>query len=437
MVRQLPHRNPSESPPRPRRENLKQATAEIRTCTSFLSPPPAFFPHRVAQQEPTLEAQVAELQRAIKTANKKTENAQAELRTFTGDNSCREWRGEPPLYVDIHELDVLHAAPFMSRAHPYSSWHRQLFVAIQKEDSQGERGPHNLAITSRRVQGKPYTPYPVLKLIAIVLGSGGDLDTTHMTVHKQERLSGSDATPAPAENFSGSQRFSSLSVQAHCRRQQSTSPSSGRARKQAKTSQFVAAPSCEGKAARARHRYEVRIWTVHALPSVEQQDSWTQEIWEEACAEAKVSMELTNRILSMMDLLAGLTFWYKDPVARTGYAGHEIIENILHTTFLKSKKGRVATLAFILTAIEHCIETYSSGRYESAAFDEASYKDRHLKHGEDWVARALKPTLFLRKPHDRCRSGTGAPKLVVVLPPHARPAAAALRIKRHGSGDHW
>ncbi|KAJ7809507.1 hypothetical protein B0H13DRAFT_1927896 [Mycena leptocephala] len=65
------------------------------------------------------------------------------------------------------------------------------------------------------------------------------------------------------------------------------------------------------------------------------------------------------------------------------------------------------TLALIFTAIEFCIEEYSTGRFKQGIFDELLDKDRyetHLKDLTDWAA--LKPsasTAFLQRIHDQCR----------------------------------
>ncbi|KAJ6619407.1 hypothetical protein B0H10DRAFT_2216922 [Mycena sp. CBHHK59/15] len=72
----------------------------------------------------------------------------------------------------------------------------------------------------------------------------------------------------------------------------------------------------------------------------------------------------------------------------------------------------LVTLALVLTAIEFCIEEYSTGRFQQGVFDELVNKDRyetHLKDLTDWVA--LKPdvtAVILQRMHDTCRAATGA-----------------------------
>ncbi|KAJ7181204.1 hypothetical protein C8R46DRAFT_1028529 [Mycena filopes] len=216
----------------------------------------------------------------------------------------------------------------------------------------------------------------------------------------------------------------------------------------------------------ALHRYEARIGTINPYPPVELQIQWAKEIWDEVCTEAGERMQLTERMASMMTkygaharsavvtcvrplvaptygfkvgdsdkivrknldiykrLLEESGFHYEDTELRTGYAKNPIIMEGIRVTWFKNKSGRgvlfvdsfspisLVTLAIIFTAIEFCIDEYSTGRYQQAVFDEAQNKDRfdvHLKDLTDWAA--LKPSVtdvVRQRMHNKLRASTGA-----------------------------
>ncbi|KAJ7168728.1 hypothetical protein C8R46DRAFT_1268186 [Mycena filopes] len=216
----------------------------------------------------------------------------------------------------------------------------------------------------------------------------------------------------------------------------------------------------------ALHRYEARIGTINPYPSAELQMQWAKEIWDEVCTEAGERMQLTERMASMMTkygaharsavvscvrpliaptygfkvgdsekilrknssiykrLLEESGFHYEDTTLRTGYAKNPIILESIRVTWFKNKSGHgvlfvesfspitLVTLAIIFTAIEFCIEEYSTGRFQQAMFDEAQNKDRfdvHLKDLTDWAA--LKPSVtdvVRQRMHDKLRASTGA-----------------------------
>ncbi|KAJ7804095.1 hypothetical protein B0H13DRAFT_560087 [Mycena leptocephala] len=217
---------------------------------------------------------------------------------------------------------------------------------------------------------------------------------------------------------------------------------------------------------RAMHKYELRVWTQGGYPLLELQGQWVKEIWDEVCQEADERMELTERMGSMIQkygphgrssmkdgirplvaptykfkigesdkiirknikiykmLLDESGFHYENTKERTGYAKNPIIMEAIRCIWFKTKAGRgvmfpeyfspitLVTLALIFTAIEFCIEEYSTGRFKQGIFDELLNKDRyetHLKDLTDWAA--LKPsasTAFLQRIHDQCRASTGA-----------------------------
>ncbi|KAF7333806.1 hypothetical protein MVEN_02337500 [Mycena venus] len=217
---------------------------------------------------------------------------------------------------------------------------------------------------------------------------------------------------------------------------------------------------------RAMHTFEVRVWSRSGYPPAEVQVEWVKEIWVEVCEAAGERMELTERMSSMIRkygphgrsslkdgvrplvgptygfkvgdspktiqkslkihkrLLDESGFHYEDPKERTGYAKNKIIIESIRTLWFKNKSSRgvlnfesfspisLVTLALIFTAIEFCIEEYSTGRFQQGIFDELLSKDRyetHLKDLTEWAA--LKPTVttaFLQRMHDTCRASTGA-----------------------------
>ncbi|KAJ6610254.1 hypothetical protein B0H10DRAFT_2225146 [Mycena sp. CBHHK59/15] len=140
------------------------------------------------------------------------------------------------------------------------------------------------------------------------------------------------------------------------------------------------------------HQYEVRIWMIDPFPKSELQTQWVKEIWEDAL---KANQKLWKA------LLADSSFHYEDTAELMGYAGNPIIIESIRVLWFKTKAGRgiiylqffspiaLVTLALIFTAIEFCIEEYSTGRFQQGTFDEAFNKDRyetHLKDLTDWAA---------------------------------------------------
>ncbi|KAJ6618488.1 hypothetical protein B0H10DRAFT_2217620 [Mycena sp. CBHHK59/15] len=216
----------------------------------------------------------------------------------------------------------------------------------------------------------------------------------------------------------------------------------------------------------ALHRYEVRIWTRNPYPPQGPQIQWVKEIWDEVCGEAEEPVELTERMATMIKkygsharssmnanisplvgptygfklsdsdkvvqknlkiykmLLDESGFHYADTKARTGYAKYDIIIDAMKNNWFKSKTSRgviyaaffspisLVTLVLIFTAIEFCIEEWSTGRHRQAIFDEANNKARynvHVQDLKDWAD--LKPSVtsaLLQQMHDKLRVATGA-----------------------------
>ncbi|KAJ7060889.1 hypothetical protein C8F01DRAFT_1290922 [Mycena amicta] len=214
---------------------------------------------------------------------------------------------------------------------------------------------------------------------------------------------------------------------------------------------------------RARYAYELRIWTVDAFPSIETQTSFVAEVWAEVMEECGESMQLTERMSSMIKaygshgrgaiinavsplvdakydlegekdkviaeckmLLKHDAFHHKIPATLEGFAQHPIVKLAIQKAWFPNKRGRaikhsssfspisIPSLALIFTAIEYCIDRYSTGEYDTdAVFDEAHNKLRyvsHLKSIADW-AGLLPPvtTAFRQRLHDECRQKVGAP----------------------------
>ncbi|KAJ7097060.1 hypothetical protein B0H15DRAFT_797793 [Mycena belliarum] len=220
---------------------------------------------------------------------------------------------------------------------------------------------------------------------------------------------------------------------------------------------------------RAMHRYEVRIWTLNPFPGADLQEEWVKEIWDEVCTEAEERMELTVRMAGMIKkygsharstlkdgvrplvaptykftvgdtpeiISANIKLWkalleesafhykaFQEPLSRTGFAGNTIIMGGLRGIWFRTKAGRgviyseyfspitLVTLALLFTAIEFCIDEYSSGRFQQANFDEIVNKDRydvHLRDLTDWAGLMPPVTTSIRQQmHDSCRASTGA-----------------------------
>ncbi|KAJ6545614.1 hypothetical protein B0H19DRAFT_1238375 [Mycena capillaripes] len=211
---------------------------------------------------------------------------------------------------------------------------------------------------------------------------------------------------------------------------------------------------------RAMHKYEVLVWTRKPYPGGELQIQSVKAIWDEVCAEASERMAsmikkygshgrssmnanvrpliastygfkagdsaktIKQNVKLYKTLLDESGFHYEDTKERKGYAKNPIIINAIRTNWFKNKSGRgvlyvdyfspisLVTLALIFTAIEFCIEEYSTGRHQQGIFDEAHNKDRYDVHFQDltdWAA--LKPSVtnaVLQQMHDQCRASTGA-----------------------------
>ncbi|KAJ7128028.1 hypothetical protein C8R44DRAFT_873795 [Mycena epipterygia] len=216
----------------------------------------------------------------------------------------------------------------------------------------------------------------------------------------------------------------------------------------------------------AMHKYEVRIWTLNPFPPTELQTKWVKEIWDEVGTETEERMELTERMATMIKkygsharstlkdgirplvaptykfkvgdsdkilrknvkickaLLNESAFHYEVPKTLTGFAGNPIIIDSMRGIWFKTKAGRgvvyvgyfspisIVTLALIFTAIEFCIEEYSTGRFQQGMFDEVFNKARydiHFNDLSDWASLLPAKTDELRQQmHDLCRASTGA-----------------------------
>ncbi|KAJ7023002.1 hypothetical protein C8F04DRAFT_1306567 [Mycena alexandri] len=206
----------------------------------------------------------------------------------------------------------------------------------------------------------------------------------------------------------------------------------------------------------AMHRYEVRVDTLNTYPGAELQMQWVKEIWDEVCTEAEERMQLTERMTGMITKygsharsavvgcvrpLIAPTFGFKlgdsDKVLRKNLKLHQVLLNesgfhykndivmeSMRVTWFKNKSARgvhcmqafspitLVTLALIFTAIEFCIEEYSTGRFQPGTFDEVENKERYMVHLQDlteWAA--LKPSVtdvIRQQMHDKLRATTGA-----------------------------
>lgn len=100
-----------------------------------------------------------------------------------------------------------------------------------------------------------------------------------------------------------------------------------------------------------------------------------------------------------LELMDRHVFHYKDPETQTGFAQNAIIIKILREAFFRNKTDRgikhkacfspitLELLAFVLTAVEHCIEECSTGNQVKTKFEEsgaAPVYDAHLQKPQDW-----------------------------------------------------
>ncbi|KAI0309735.1 hypothetical protein OF83DRAFT_1071594, partial [Amylostereum chailletii] len=193
----------------------------------------------------------------------------------------------------------------------------------------------------------------------------------------------------------------------------------------------------------AIRRYESKVVTCAAFPTLEDQMKWAEAVWKNANTSFNEPYKLTSRINSLIkgsssnargelkiavrkliphvyglttdgkakaiaknkkrvaQLLAGHAYMYKDSVGLTGYAEAPIISLVLRATWFKNARDRgnefsnyfnpitAVTLALIFTMVRYCLEEWVNGvEIEGAPFTEAGYKqqyDARLSDIEDWT----------------------------------------------------
>ncbi|KAN0105378.1 hypothetical protein V8E52_011087 [Russula decolorans] len=231
--------------------------------------------------------------------------------------------------------------------------------------------------------------------------------------------------------------------------------------------------------------YETYIFTDCAYPTQELQFKRIKEAWGFASADAKEQYELTNRMLRLvkdrgprargflkditrphiekafgftpstnkkvvqknvdryLELMEGRIFHYKDPATKTGFAENAIIKKVLREAFFRRKDDRgithansfspipLALIALILTAVEHCIEEWSTGTLVKANFEEstaAPLYDAHLEKLRNWhelnptVVDKILETLFKRcsRPLSAATGGDSIPAMTDAVKEAAR-----------------
>ncbi|KAF9457578.1 hypothetical protein BDZ94DRAFT_1272833 [Collybia nuda] len=214
--------------------------------------------------------------------------------------------------------------------------------------------------------------------------------------------------------------------------------------------------------------YSASIWACHPFPSQQQQGGWANSMWYNVSRQdPEGAYVLTERMRKLItsrgshargylkdkicplvgpaygfktltdkpaiiaknlkiytSLISNSSFHYKDPCSLSGYCGHSIILDAVRGIWFNNQAApglefssyfspiRIVSLALILTAIEFCIQEFSTGRFVQAVFDEKDNKLRFEAHLQDLMEWAeLKPDItdkILQKMHDRCRKGTGA-----------------------------
>ncbi|KAN0103805.1 hypothetical protein V8E52_011613 [Russula decolorans] len=231
--------------------------------------------------------------------------------------------------------------------------------------------------------------------------------------------------------------------------------------------------------------YETYIFTDRAYPTQELQFKRIKEAWGFASADAEEQYELTNRMLCLvkdrgprargflkditrphiekafgftpstnkkvvqknvdryLELMEGRIFHYKDPATKTGFAENAIIKKVLREAFFRRKDDRgithansfspipLALIALILTAVEHCIEEWSTGMLVKANFEEstaAPLYDAHLEKLQNWhelnptVVDKILETLFKRcsRPLSAATGGDSIPAMTDAVKEAAR-----------------
>ncbi|KAH9941044.1 hypothetical protein B0H21DRAFT_676297, partial [Amylocystis lapponica] len=217
--------------------------------------------------------------------------------------------------------------------------------------------------------------------------------------------------------------------------------------------------------------FEWHIYTLNPFPDAEQQVVWAREAWRVACQAQdgmNTYYELTERIIAIikarksntrgdvitavrpivqqtygfidasdkkttqahdniklyLKLLDDSTFLYKaclfpSRALRSGYAEHPIVSKLIRRCFFTDKNAvgvqyrvhfdpiPLVTLALIFTAIEHCIEEWSTGVHVKTPFREEDVKEsfRSFLTGlEKWEQLDKDITRKIRKKwHDRAR----------------------------------
>lgn len=223
---------------------------------------------------------------------------------------------------------------------------------------------------------------------------------------------------------------------------------------------------CHAMLHEAIRRYEACLYTVEPFPDGAKSREMAEQVWAEICEEYEDSYELTTPMATMMQkrgtrargqlkdrirpLVApafGLTspdkksniaknkdkyvllttdaaFHYKDLSTLSRAYEHKIIFSSICAAWFKNTKDfgvkysdcfnpiPNVSLALVLTAIEFCLEEWSTGTYIQGTLNESEDKGRYMNFLKDvkvWTGANTKVTTNIRKKwHNRARKNTGA-----------------------------
>ncbi|PPQ76235.1 hypothetical protein CVT24_009446 [Panaeolus cyanescens] len=188
---------------------------------------------------------------------------------------------------------------------------------------------------------------------------------------------------------------------------------------------------------RASFEYEAFISTTDAFPSLQLRHQWAAKCWNHALKDTGQDYQLTDvigrlirqrssrirgqavtTIRSIVDSSYGFkkktdpktvannietyqkfrgVFHYKKPEERLGFAEGKIIQECIQAVWFDNKNSHgivfknmfnpisLGTLSLVFTAIDHCLEEWSTGRHLKTGFEERTVSSKHQVFRADLV----------------------------------------------------
>ncbi|KAF8067065.1 hypothetical protein FPV67DRAFT_1417403, partial [Lyophyllum atratum] len=166
--------------------------------------------------------------------------------------------------------------------------------------------------------------------------------------------------------------------------------------------------------------YRAHIRTINPYPSRDEDRGWAGAVWVAACQDRGVQVEFDEDVLKLITARSSQTRGQvktlcrplveslyglagengkranrnKDPAKRTGMYLHPIIQAVVNKMWFKSKTDEgvtheeystddaipLVTIAFVLTAVECCLDEWQSGEHQDVPFSVTGYQDKFDVH---------------------------------------------------------